>query len=605
MDDSQRFAPTSVDMNYIDPKREHVGILAPSAVPISTFSPQENEKSDLLRYIFESVPYSPAYPRSRIDNSKPNSYFQRKHSIANDETGYLRSQIPPPINLMRRGSAPQLTGPNDYNLCVGCRSSLANSILRPCLHGICAICTKVARTEALQQGNWYVLACPQCDMNVSELVSCNMNETENDYLQPMHVRPQPPNAMRSFFNNDCGQYNNGGVSPMCSQQTGNWPCVKLSNIPWDVSQSDIAAFFGCSQIPSPSIYNQSIHVMMDRTTGKTLSDAYIEFMSYNDMRCAIEQCNMRPLKGRIVGVQECTQEELLRVVFPKWRGKFIGTTAIPPDASVLRTMSTAAGGNGSGACPPFVTREEINSLLVVCRNYKLHFSRKCAERPFENIITVVTKYPWHQAHLITTLHRDHVYEMLKLAIDYVQIDCTLLERLVRAGIMCPAFTERQKTMLLGTSGIPCPLDIIQFLMPANCFSATTNAINFIKPAKNYTFGSGAYPSIKSTCLKSLDGSLPETGSKQNWRMNQIVESPIDDNEELHQSMQQLTISVASASLDAKDCSDMNFSDLDVSSRTSSSSGCELSPTSSYKGEQPIMKAAGPLTIVGENIWSHP
>jgi hypothetical protein len=133
-------------------------------VPISTFSPQENEKSDLLRYIFESVPYSPAYPRSRIDNSKPNSYFQRKHSIANDETGYLHSQIPPPINLMRRGSAPQLTGPNDYNLCVGCRSSLANSILRPCLHGICAICTKVARTEALQQGNWYVLACPQCDM---------------------------------------------------------------------------------------------------------------------------------------------------------------------------------------------------------------------------------------------------------------------------------------------------------------------------------------------------------------------------------------------------------------------------------------------------------
>jgi hypothetical protein len=115
-------------------------------------------------------------------------------------------------------------------------------------------------------------------------------------------------------------------------------------------------------------------VMMDRTTGKTLSDAYIEFMSYNDMRCAIEQCNMRPLKGRIVGVQECTQEELLRVVFPKWRGKFIGTTAIPPDASVLRTMSTAAGGNGSGACPPFVTREEINSLLVVCRNYKVSLS---------------------------------------------------------------------------------------------------------------------------------------------------------------------------------------------------------------------------------------
>jgi hypothetical protein len=113
--------------------------------------------------------------------------------------------------------------------------------------------------------------------------------------------------------------------------------------------------------------------MMDRTTGKTLSDAYVEFVSYSDMQCAVEQCNMRPLKGRIVGVQECSQEEFLRVVFPKWRGKFIGTTAVPPDASVLRTMSTAAGGNVSGACPPFVTREEINSLLVVCRNYKVWY----------------------------------------------------------------------------------------------------------------------------------------------------------------------------------------------------------------------------------------
>lgn len=205
------------------------------------------------------------------------------------------------------------------------------------------------------------------------------------------------------------------------------------------------------------------------------------------------------------------------------------------------------------------------------------------------------------SHTLVTL------ESLKthLCKDYVQIDCTLLERLVRAGIMCPAFTERQKTMLLGTSGIPCPLDIIQFLMPANCFSATTNTINFVKPSKNYAIGSVVYPSTKPACLKSLDGSLPEIGSKQLWRMNQAVESPINESEELHQSMQELTISVASASLDGKECSDMNFSDLDVSSRTSSSPGCELSPTSSHQGEQLIIKAAGPLTIVGENIWSHP
>lgn len=110
--------------------------------------------------------------------------------------------------------------------------------------------------------------------------------------------------------------------------------------------------------------------MMDRTTGKTLSDAYVEFSSVSDMRRAIETRNQKPLKGRVVSVNECSQEELLSVVFPKWRGQFHGTLAIPPASEVVRTMSTAAGGGNSG-CPPFITREEINSLLVVCKNYKV------------------------------------------------------------------------------------------------------------------------------------------------------------------------------------------------------------------------------------------
>ncbi|KAI8088771.1 uncharacterized protein BX664DRAFT_358414 [Halteromyces radiatus] len=251
-----------------------------------------------------------------------------------------------------------------------------------------------------------------------------------------------------------------------------FPCVKLTNIPWDVSQTDIKQFLGNLHIPSNTIYTQAIHILMDRTTGKTLSDAYVELATMEDVRYAIETKHQKPLKGRIVSVIQCQQEELLTVIFPKWRGKFSGTTAIPPDTKVVKSMSTAAGGGGN-TCPPFITREEINSLLVVCKNYKLHFSRKCAERPFENIITIIAKYPWHQAHLITTLHRDQVYEMLNLAIeslmnhltkDYVQIEPSLLERLVRAGLLCPAFTERQKMALLQVSGLECPLDLVHLLM---------------------------------------------------------------------------------------------------------------------------------------------
>lgn len=82
------------------------------------------------------------------------------------------------------------------------------------------------------------------------------------------------------------------------------------------------------------------------------------------------------------------------------------------------------------------------------------------------------------------MHRDHIYEMLKLSIeslkthlakDYVQIDTTLLERLVRAGIMCPAFTERQKTTLLQASRMECPQDIIGFLVSSSAPMGTAAA----------------------------------------------------------------------------------------------------------------------------------
>src|SRR4051812_36494412 len=71
---------------------------------------------------------------------------------------------------------------------------------------------------------------------------------------------------------------------------------------------------------------------------------------------------MKPLKGRLVSCAQSCQEDLMRAVFPKWKGEFSGceaviTDEIQLDRSVLRT--------------PLITREEINSLLVVCRNYKV------------------------------------------------------------------------------------------------------------------------------------------------------------------------------------------------------------------------------------------
>ncbi|KAI9305229.1 hypothetical protein BJ944DRAFT_239845 [Cunninghamella echinulata] len=322
-------------------------------------------------------------------------------------------------------------------------------------------------TPNSQYSHSYSLFDNRFDVNYCNQCLNNNNNNNN---------PLTPLCKQHYLCSSCLMQNPVHYCPFCPMITPSrglnasipqYSCVKLSNIPWDVSQSDIYHFFSNVQIPSSSIYAQSIHILMDRTTGKTLSDAYVELVSHHDLKRAIETKNQKSLKGRTVTVTECQQDELLTMIFPKWRGKFVGISAIPPDTKTVKSMSSAAGGGGS-TCPPFITREEINSLLVVCKNYKLHFSRKCAERPFENIISIITKYPWHQAHLITILHRDSIYEMLKLSIeslmnhlskDYVQIDPTLLERLVRVGLLCPAFTEQQKMVLLKTSTIECPPDL--------------------------------------------------------------------------------------------------------------------------------------------------
>ncbi|KAK9703755.1 hypothetical protein K7432_010568 [Basidiobolus ranarum] len=227
---------------------------------------------------------------------------------------------------------------------------------------------------------------------------------------------------------------------------------------------------------------------MDRSTGKTLSYAFIETHNIQDALEIIQSRNLKVLKGRIVSVSESSQEELMRAIFPSWKGSFVGSNVVAPqDASRERNTQPSM----------LLSRDEINSILMICKNYKLHFSRKCAERPFENVISILAKCPWHQQNIITTLHRDHIFEMLKLAIEslkshftkeYHNIDETLLLRMVRAGLMVPNFTEKQKLVLLTTSKLKCPDDF------SYCFtttpSITTDVLSEASPSKRY-------PTVKS------------------------------------------------------------------------------------------------------------
>ncbi|KAG0235469.1 hypothetical protein BGW42_005255 [Actinomortierella wolfii] len=368
-------------------------------------------------------------------------------------------------------------------------------------------------------------------------------------------------------------------------QSWKWAVVRITNIPWDISLQDMAAFFAGFPMPPEHLLPQHVHILMDRSTGKTFNSAFVELaMTPQQAGLVAQSRNFKVLKGRLVTVELSSQDELLRSIFPKWTGQFIqgepvlhlqqqdgsktigsttgtgvgrGKGAASATAVSTSTMSTSnanhtgpgstGGSNSSGhetvrpvksvggmenvdddppkmessrplstsvsnstlassydsinkyaapqeaptpspthstsqsmlfasdpATPPFVTRDEINALLVVCRNYKLHFSRKCAERPFENILSIITKYPWHQPQLVLPLHRDHIFELLKLSIeslrvhlskDFHTIHPTLLERMVRCAILTPAFTERQKAMVLHVAGCPCPENLLPWMSP--------------------------------------------------------------------------------------------------------------------------------------------
>ncbi|KAG0326900.1 hypothetical protein BGZ99_008809 [Dissophora globulifera] len=292
-------------------------------------------------------------------------------------------------------------------------------------------------------------------------------------------------------------------------ETIKWAVIRITNIPWEVSLQDMQQFFSGLPFPPEHLLAQNVHILMDRTTGKTFHSAFVELsLTRHQAGIVAEARNLKVLKGRVVTVELSSQDELMRSVFPKWTGEFLDGEPVVLERTTAHSRSNpigdralvkgendsgatgrlgsqglngdqGRGGSQSSASTPcftaaFVARDEINALLTICRNYKLHYSRKCAERPFENILTILVKYPWHQAHRMLPLHRDHIFELLKLSLEslrthqskeYNNIHPTLLTRMIRAAILIPAFTERQKTMVLHVAGCPCPEDIVGWMTP--------------------------------------------------------------------------------------------------------------------------------------------
>jgi hypothetical protein len=128
---------------------------------------------------------------------------------------------------------------------------------------------------------------------------------------------------------------------------------------------------------------------MSRITGRTTGKCYIEFPSLSLAQQSIKQ--IKELRKRRIFIELSTQTELFNVLFPKY--------------SIRKEISDIHDGI------VFITKDETNILLSQCRSMrqKLRFNT----RPFETIISILTKVHWDKPESISTLQRDHLFEMLK------------------------------------------------------------------------------------------------------------------------------------------------------------------------------------------------
>ncbi len=122
----------------------------------------------------------------------------------------------------------------------------------------------------------------------------------------------------------------------------NFAVIKIANIPWEVSSKDICVLI------EPHLWRSSpvqdwVHIPIDRETGKTLGDVYIEIPTNFEAQILCERLDKYLMKQRALQLSMSNYDELSAVL-------------VAPDA--LRQQT-------------FISKEEVWGLIEICRNYKV------------------------------------------------------------------------------------------------------------------------------------------------------------------------------------------------------------------------------------------
>ena len=113
--------------------------------------------------------------------------------------------------------------------------------------------------------------------------------------------------------------------------------------------------------------------------GKALSEAFVEFESFDLATTALRFKSQGLIKGAKVKVVFSNQTELMSALFPTWaKSGRLGSSYSP---KITRKAEELPGF--------YLSREEITGILSFTRA-KVNLVRKLCDRPFENVFFRIT-----------------------------------------------------------------------------------------------------------------------------------------------------------------------------------------------------------------------
>ncbi|KAG8964343.1 hypothetical protein FRC05_003837 [Tulasnella sp. 425] len=154
-----------------------------------------------------------------------------------------------------------------------------------------------------------------------------------------------------------GDTSSTAAAPTTSTGTTDLPVLRIDNLPWDVTPQMLATWL------HPTTPHH-IHILLERSTGKTLSHCFVELSTLADARTVLRECQNKIIgsgkRTRAVSVTVSRQEEVMENVFPNWRACFTSTSPSVDGLDARQASEVLKAG--------LLSYNELDSLLQLMHN---------------------------------------------------------------------------------------------------------------------------------------------------------------------------------------------------------------------------------------------